>query len=446
VVLIYRFALKCLTPTLQPAPGKAERDGQREAFLAIERFLRASRIPVLIESGEQPFALAPNSYAVSARANGILIECWDLRRCLARRIRGVKLEKTGRLELEVERFGGKSGTITLADLSQAGNHHVLQRANRRQYREQFRESLARQFPEWRIVELSTEPDLEHSFSPVYPRALLRRGTKAMAAIGVSQNAANPEAALSFGLIWLSHLRRREARLSVDALAIFVPAGQESTTCSRVRMLHPRIARIFVFVHDGETWERRVDPADYTNLDTRLNLFPAVESGERERLPPPGRISPLESEAMLESRVRNSIEQLDATLLPTPVYGQVAHFAGGDRGFMDLLAVDRAGRLAVLELKVTQDIHLPLQALDYWIRIKWHLDRGEFSARGYFPGTILRSQPPRLLLVAPAFEFHPSNETILSYFAPEVEVERIGLGIEWKREMKVVLRDYGRLPS
>jgi hypothetical protein len=52
-------------------------------------------------------------------------------------------------------------------------------------------------------------------------------------------------------------------------------------------------------------------------------------------------------------------------------------------------VDYSGRLAVLELKASQDIHLPLQALDYWIRVKWHLDRDEFSSHGYFPGVILR---------------------------------------------------------
>ena len=84
-------------------------------------------------------------------------------------------------------------------------------------------------------------------------------------------------------------------------------------------------------------------------------------------------------------MRADIESLDATLLTQPVYGQVAQFAGGDRGIIDLLAVDRDGRLAVIELKVDQDIHLPLQALDYWMRVKWHLDRGEIAAKRAFYG-------------------------------------------------------------
>ena len=68
-------------------------------------------------------------------------------------------------------------------------------------------------------------------------------------------------------------------------------------------------------------------------------------------------------------------------MPKPVYGQVPQFAAGERGVIDLLAADRDGRLAVIELKAGQDIHLPLQALDYWMRVKWHLrSRRVFRAR------------------------------------------------------------------
>ena len=145
------------------------------------------------------------------------------------------------------------------------------------------------------------------------------------------------------------------------------------------------------------------------------------------------------EAWLESQVRQQLEIVDATLLKEPVYGQVPAFAGGDRGVLDLLAVDRAGRLTVLELKASADLHLPMQALDYWIRVKWHLDREEFTAAGYFPGTTLRQDPPRLLLVSPSLEFHPSTETLLRYYSPIVEVERVGLGVEWRRGLEVMFR-------
>jgi hypothetical protein len=42
-------------------------------------------------------------------------------------------------------------------------------------------------------------------------------------------------------------------------------------------------------------------------------------------------------------------------------------------------------------------------------------------------------------VSPALDFHPTTESILSFFAPEVAVERIGVGIEWRKGLKVMFR-------
>jgi hypothetical protein len=72
-------------------------------------------------------------------------------------------------------------------------------------------------------------------------------------------------------------------------------------------------------------------------------------------------------------------------------------------------------------------------------VKWHLDRGEFERYGYFPGVALRTDAPRLLLVSPALEFHPTTETILGFFALEIEVERIGLAVEWRKGLHSVMR-------
>lgn len=146
------------------------------------------------------------------------------------------------------------------------------------------------------------------------------------------------------------------------------------------------------------------------------------------------------EAWLESELRANVQAIDGTLLPEPLYSQAPHMAAADRGILDLLGVDFEGRLAVIEIKASEDLHLPLQALDYWMRVKWHLERGDFQRAGYFAGVPVRQDPPRLLLVAPALEFHPSNESVLRYFSSDVCVERIGLGIEWRRELKVVYRE------
>jgi hypothetical protein len=84
------------------------------------------------------------------------------------------------------------------------------------------------------------------------------------------------------------------------------------------------------------------------------------------------------ERWLESSVRSSLSTIDASLLQNPVHGQVLTFAAGDRDLIDLLAVSCSGRLAVLELKASEDIHLPVQALDYWMRIAWHAQNGELE--------------------------------------------------------------------
>ena len=81
----------------------------------------------------------------------------------------------------------------------------------------------------------------------------------------------------------------------------------------------------------------------------------------------------------------------------------------------------------------------MQALDYWIRVKWHLARGEFTPLGYFPGVALDPSPPQLLLISPSLEFHPATEALLGYFAPEIDVVRIGLGVEWRKGLKVMFR-------
>ncbi len=143
------------------------------------------------------------------------------------------------------------------------------------------------------------------------------------------------------------------------------------------------------------------------------------------------------ERWFESAVRSHLQILDPELLPSPVHGQVLTFAGGERELVDLLAISSSGRLTVLELKTSEDIHLPLQGLDYWMRIGWHAERGEMD--GLFPGMPISKQPPKLRLVAPALCFHPSNEIILRYFSPEIEVERIGVNSEWELTLRVAFR-------
>jgi hypothetical protein len=107
--------------------------------------------------------------------------------------------------------------------------------------------------------------------------------------------------------------------------------------------------------------------------------------------------------------------------------------------IDVLTLTRDARLAVLELKAAEDIHLPLQGLDYWARVQWHHGRREFLKFGYFGGRELSTQPPLLFLVAPALHVHPSTDTILRYISPEIEWVFVGIDERWREGVKVVFR-------
>jgi len=161
---------------------------------------------------------------------------------------------------------------------------------------------------------------------------------------------------------------------------------------------------------------------------------------------------LQPERWLEARLRASIEELLPGLRGDLMYSQVPALSVGERGMLDLLTLDRKGRLVVIELKADEDLHLPLQALDYWIRVRaLNNDRqatagnaggrmvSAFERQGYFVGAEVSPLTPRLLLAAPALRIHPANETVLRYFSPQVEWELVALTEHWRRELKVVFR-------
>ena len=145
------------------------------------------------------------------------------------------------------------------------------------------------------------------------------------------------------------------------------------------------------------------------------------------------------ERWLEALVREDVTRVDAALDSRFVYSQVFAHAGGEHGILDLLTVTRAGRLAILELKASEHIHLPLQAAGYWLRIRHHLEQRDFARYGYFPGIELQAAPPLVYLVAPALRFHPSTDTLLRFLSPDLESIRVGLVESWRRGLRVVMR-------
>jgi hypothetical protein len=146
------------------------------------------------------------------------------------------------------------------------------------------------------------------------------------------------------------------------------------------------------------------------------------------------------ERWLESIISRDVTALDSTLDPRFVYSQVPTYRGEQRTFIDLLAVTREGRLVVMELKVSEETEFPFQALDYWLRVEWHRSRGDFHRRGYFEGLSLIDAPPLLYLVAPVFRFHETTRLIAASIHERVPVYRIGINEDWRRGVKVLLRE------
>ena len=148
---------------------------------------------------------------------------------------------------------------------------------------------------------------------------------------------------------------------------------------------------------------------------------------------------VQSERWLESLVTRNLHAIDERLEPSLLYSQVPAFSSSDRAMIDVLGVTLTGRLAVVELKADEDIHLPLQGLDYWSRVNWHHTRGEFTTFGYFPGRELSTDTALLFLVAPALHVHPATDTLLRYLSPEIEWTLVGIDERWRNGIRMVFR-------
>lgn len=486
---------------LPPRSAPSRRSSSADLLAAVEAFLASSREPFLTEPGLAPFPMSEGCFEVRPSPHGLMLSVWDETRNLSRHLLSVEDSRPGRLQLKFHRFHLPPGVLVLHDAARPSNHAVSRKAERHQFRELVRSALHRALPRWRVVELSADLDQTHSLSANYPRAFLRHGAKGLAAIAAAEGPAAPRHALTYGLIWLDYLRRREPDTHIEGLALLLPRAELTAAALRLRHMNPAAARFQLFSLNALGHAEEVDLADYGNLDTQLtpapppavlpsavaalpqaneiDLYPAststslrfrgleiarIRNGElelrdsetslanqlayldlaRNAYPadPRHTLYARSPEAWLESVVRRNLAAIDPSLLPAPLYNQIIGSAGVDAGITDLLGVDAQGRLAILELKSSEDIHLPLQALDYWLRIHYHASRGELERAGYFPNIALTPLPPRLLLVAPALQFHPTTETILQFFSSNVQVERIGIGLEWRHTLRPLFRYFG----
>jgi hypothetical protein len=182
----------------------------------------------------------------------------------------------------------------------------------------------------------------------------------------------------------------------------------------------------------------------SNWATFVQLVTALREARHPYGPRHERLFRMHPERWLESLVRADVGVIDERLETESVYSQVPAFSAADRAMIDVLTLTREGRLAVVELKADEDIHLPLQGLDYWARVRWHHERGEFLKFGYFGGREMSAEAPLLFLVAPALRVHPATDVILRYFSPEIEWMFAGIDERWREGVRVVFRKRARV--
>jgi hypothetical protein len=491
----------------------------------LEAFLLAAPHAVLMEEGDVLFKFSSARYSVSGEGKCVL-HVWSEARNIVRRVLDAELQ--GRiLRLSALRFG-KSQPETLeicADPNQRSA--TAQRAARTQYQRLLARMLEREFPGARIEAVSSKPDLEHSFSPVYTRALLRFGQSAFAVLGVNagESQASIDAALTFGILWMDYQRERLAgKYHIEGLKLFVPHGCAEIVSQRMAHLDRHAAKwqLFQVTERTESCEE-LDWRDHGNLATKLlravdpvnarmrfaasiarvqTLVPEAdvsiessteivfrlyglefahasitpvqgsfrncetivfgmgpaeytldESSEENftrfvrriaasRHPAGSRVDPLYRlcpERWLESLIIRDVRSIDERLDGTHVYSQVPAFTASDRAMLDVLTSTVDGRLAILELKADDDIHLVLQGLDYWARVRWHQQNDGFTRNGYFAGRELSPAPPLLYLVTPVLRTHPATSVLLKYLSAEIEWQLVQLDEHWRAGVRVVNR-------
>lgn len=148
-----------------------------------------------------------------------------------------------------------------------------------------------------------------------------------------------------------------------------------------------------------------------------------------------------AEAWLESLLRRDITRLDPGLIIAPLHAQFRTARGGRLGVrpIDLLALRRDGRLAVIELKVSEDREHVLQGADYWQRVEAHRRRGHISRAKLFGERRIRDEPPLVYLVAPTLRVHPSFHILARLIAPDIEIYRFDINEDWRAGVRVMRR-------
>jgi hypothetical protein len=148
----------------------------------------------------------------------------------------------------------------------------------------------------------------------------------------------------------------------------------------------------------------------------------------------------QAERWLEDMIRQNLRALDVNLNPRYIYPQTPAHRDDEYGVVDLLAMTEGGRLVVIELKVAEDMELPLQGLDYWLQVEWHRQRGDFQRRGYFSGARLADESALLFLASPLLRFHRTFDLVARWIDRRVPAYKVGINDNWREGVKVLVKE------
>ncbi len=237
----------------------------------VEDFLGGSTGAVVLEDGVVAFDLREARYSVSEQHGKCLLHLWSHERNVVRRV--LEVERTrDSLQLSVVRFGQTRATKLEFTRSSDRRSPAAKNTARARYRALLERLLTRQFPSHKVDRITGSTDLERSFGPVCARGALHKGNAWIAVLGVNAEElqSSIDGALTFGLLWLEHVRERCGQGFVESLALFVPAKSSAVVRARMAHLARGVCKWQLFEVDERGAElQEIDSTDAGNIETRL---------------------------------------------------------------------------------------------------------------------------------------------------------------------------------
>ncbi len=246
--------------------------GPEEIADLIAGYLSVNPTAVVVEDSRTLFDFASAHYSVAPERERCLLQIWSEERNIVRRAVSAEV-KNGILKLSVMRFGqAKPTRLEICPQTERRSASSL-KAMRATYQRALERAVEQMFPGWTVERLVTAADLEHSFSAVYTRGLLRRGQERIAVVGCGQEEAQAtiDNAVAVSVLWLDYCREHLAgKAHVSTAVLFVPAGRALTAQLRLSHLNREAVQWRLLALDERSGEvAELDLSTELNLSTHL---------------------------------------------------------------------------------------------------------------------------------------------------------------------------------